>query len=267
MKKGIVLLALTAAVLGGCVFSTDSTEQAVQPSVSGGKSATVVLDSIIQNRSNSRPSGTLGIFSALYLAQRLFLPTESAVRGIEEMLDLVRSQEQPLGDETFVLLQTLGDALSVNVIDLLNRSGDRLSTLDQYVEALTNATENGKRRSEELKAALETITAQKKEQRTMVNTLTRDQKEAIKAKDFATAGTKQEELTKAQAALSETELKESQTKSAQKQLTDLLTLAQKRLTAIDKNREILLSGLQITDPQGLKDLGLIRDTSSRQSIF
>lgn len=266
VKKGIVLLALISILLSGCASSSVQTSP---PPVSGGKSATFVLDSLVKNPSNPRPSGTMGIFATLYIAQRLFLPTESAVQGIEEMLRLVRLQEQPLGDETFTLFQTLGDALSVNVVDLLNRSDNRLETLDRYVEALSNATENGKRRSEELKAALETIATQKKEQRTLVSTITRDQKAAIKAKDYSTAAAKETELIKAQTLLSETELKESQTKSSQKQLTDLLTLAKKRLSAIDKNREILLSGLSITDPQGLKDLGLVREEqkTSRRGIL
>jgi chromosome segregation ATPase len=249
-------------MLSGCASST------VSPTplqVSGGKSATFVLDSITKNPGHPRPSGTLGIFTSLYLAQRLFLPTESAVRGIEELLHIIRSQEQPLGDETFTLLQTLGDALSVNVVDLLNRSDNRLETLDRYVEALSNATENGKRRSEELKAALETMAAQKKGQTALVREIDRAQKAAVKAKDYGTAGAKEAELTKAQTALSETTLKESQTKSSQKQLTELLTLAEKRLAAISKNREILLSGLQITDPQGLKDLGLVQDTPKTPS--
>jgi len=210
---------------------------------------------------NPRPSGTLGIFASLYLAERLFLPTQSATKGIAEIIRLVHSQEQPLGDETFALLQTLGDALSVNVVDLLNRSENRVETLDRYVEALTNATENGKRRSEDLKASLETIATQKKEQRTAVRDIERAQNAAVKAKDYSTAATKEAELTKAQTLLSETELKESQTKSSQKQLTNLLTLAEKRLIAINKNRELLLSGLTITDTEGLKDLGVLQGTS------
>ncbi|MDD5041550.1 MAG: hypothetical protein PHX87_04335 [Candidatus Peribacteraceae bacterium] len=260
MKNRIVFLAVTGVILSGCTSSSVPTSP--QP-VSGGKSATFVLDSLAKNPSNPRPSGTLGVFASVYLAQRLFLPTASAVRGIEDLLRIVRAQEQPLGDETFTLLQTLGDAISVNVIDVLNRSDNRLEALDRYVEALANATENGKRRNEELKAALETIAAQKKEQRTAVSSITREQSAAVKAKDYATAGAKEQELTKAQTALSETTLKETQTKSSQKQLTDLLALAEKRLSAIGTNREILLSGLQITDPQGLKDLGLIQGASSR----
>lgn len=258
MRKEIVLLALFIAALAGCA-SSDTEQSAL--SVSGGKSATVVLDSLTRLPTNPRPSGALGIFASLYLAQNLFFPTQSATKGIQELLKLVHGQEQPLNDETFALFQALGDTLSVNIVDLLNRSTNRIETLDRYVDALRSTVENGTKRSEELQAALKTIAAQKKEQRTLVSSITRDQKAAVKNKDFSTAGTKEAELVKAQTVLSETELKESQTKSSQKQLSSLLDLAHKRLFAIEKNREILLSGLTITDPQGLKDLGLVRETA------
>ncbi|OIO53038.1 hypothetical protein AUJ46_06005 [Candidatus Peregrinibacteria bacterium CG1_02_54_53] len=258
MKRALTFLALCAVVLGGC---TSSSETAYPPSVSGGKSATVALDVLAKRALSPRPSGSLGVFSTLFLAQQLFLPTQSATDGIEQILRMVRSQEQPLGDETFALLQTLGDTLSVNIVDMLNRSTDRIVALDQYVSALTNIIDNGKRRDEELTTALDTIGDQKKEQRALVRDLERTQKDAIKAKDFATAGAKEAELSKAQTTLSETELKESQAKSSQRQLTDLLSQAEKRLLAIEKNREILLAGLTISDPQGLKDLGLMRETS------
>lgn len=208
-----------------------------------------------------RPSGTLGVFTTLYLSQRLLLPTQSATKAIEGILRIVRLQEQPLADETFALLQTLGDALSVNVVDMLNRSADRVETLDQYTDALQNMVENGKRRNTDMTTALKVLAEQKKEQRTQVRELERLQKEAVKNKDFSTAGAKETELASIQTTLSETELKESQTKSLQKQLTELLSLAEKRLSAIEKNREILLAGLTISDPQGLKDLGLMRETS------
>lgn len=258
VRKELVLLACVSLTLSGCGFSAEETPLL---QVSGGKSATVVLDSLINETLNPRPSGTLGIFASLYLAERLFLPTRAATQAIDQILNMVRGQEQPVSDETFALLQTLGDALSVNVVDLLNRSENRLETLDQYVNGLTNASANGKRRNEELTAALEIIATQKKEQRTVVRTIEQNQKAALKAKDYSLAGTKEAELTKAQTTLSETELKESQMESVQKQFKNLLKLADKRLLAIERNRELLLSGLTITDPDGLEDLGLVRETA------
>lgn len=262
VKKGIVLLALISTILSGCASSP---VQTTPPPVSGGKSATFVLSMLSERllETNPRPSGTLGVFVSLFLAQRLFLPTQSGMTGIEEMLRIVRSQEQPLDDETFALLQTLGDALSVNIVDLLNRSPDRIETLNRYVEALTNATANGRSRDEELEAALDVIAEQKKKEHAVVNDITRTQRAAVNAKDFSMAGLKEKELVAAETALSETTLKEKQTRSLKKQLSDLLTRAEKRLTAIEKNREILLSGLQITDPKGLEDLGLVRETPRR----
>ncbi len=214
----------------------------------------------------SRPSGTLGVFVSLFLAQRRFLPTQSATLGIAEILHIIQGQEEPLNDETFALLQTLGDALSVNIVDHLNRSPDRVAALNLYVESLSNIVTNAKKRSEELDAALEGISAQKKAERATVSQITKEQKAAVKAKDFSLAGTKEKELIEAQTALSATTSKETQTESSLKKLTEFLTLAEKRLAAIEKNREILLSGLQVTDPQGLEDLGLVRETQ-RRSIF
>jgi len=258
VRKVFVLLACASLTLSGC---GSSIQEAPSLQVSGGKSATIVLDALTRETLNPRPSGTLGIFASLYLAGHLFLPTQAATQAIDQILNLVRGQEQPVNDETFALLQTLGDALSVNVVDLLNRSENRLETLDQYVNGLTNASTNGKRRNEELTAALATIATQKKEQRTAVRTIEREQNAALKAKDYSLAGTKEAELTKAQTALSETELKESQMESVRKQLKNLLTLADKRLSAIEKNSELLLSGLTITDPDGLEDLGLVRESA------
>lgn len=271
VRKVLVLLAVTSLLLSGCGSKTQDGEKPL-PSVSAGKSATVVLSGLMSSSSPSgtqvrRPSGTMGVFTSLFLAQNLFFPTQSAVTGIEEMLRIVQGQEEPLNDETFTLLQTLGDALAVNIVDLLNRSPDRVETLNQYVAALGNAVENGKRRSTELKAALDVLAGQVKEQRATVSQVTKDQRAAIKAKDFSLAGAKEKELVEAQTALSQTQSKQKQTQSSRNQLDDFVELGQRRLTAIEKNREILLSGLQITDPQGLKDLGLVRDASSRGRSF
>ncbi|ALM09997.1 MAG: hypothetical protein PeribacterA2_0624 [Candidatus Peribacter riflensis] len=260
VKGRITLLALATLALFGC---TAKDPEPVVP-VSGGKSATIVLDSLAAvPKGSARPSGTLGIFIATYLAQGFIMQVDSATQGLQQILMIVRGQEQPLGDETFALLQTLGDILSVDVIDLLNRSNNRIETLDQYTLGLKNAIDNGTRRAGELQTALETLATQKKEQRQTVRDIERAQKEAIAAKDYSTASSKDTELLKAQTALSQTELTEDQTKDAERQLSDLLELAEKRLSAIEKNREILLSGLKITDPQGLKDLGLVQESSRR----
>lgn len=205
----------------------------------------------------------MGIFMGIYLAQGLFFPTEAATRALSEMVRIVHDQEQPLSDASFTLLQTLGDMLAVDIVDLLNRSPNRVETLDRYSESLINSITATKRKLDELKAALEVLATQKKDQRTLVRDLERTQKEAITAKDFATASEKEQELLKARTTLSDTELNETQTKDMQSRLKKLLDIAEKRMAAINKNREILLSGLTVSgDLPGLTDLGIMEKSTT-----
>jgi len=258
--KGRLFPLLLSCTLVGCSFSNETAP--ILP-VSGGKSAAVAINALAKGPGeNVRPSGALGIFSTMYLAQGFFLSTESAVQGLKDILGIVRDQEKPLSDESFALLQTLGDTLSVDVVDLLNRSTNRIETLDRYTESLTNTIAATKLKLDELKTALGILALQKKERRTLVTDLTRLQKTAITAKDFSTAAEKEQELIKARTALSETELTESQSKDMQSRFKKLLDIAEKRKAAIDTNRQLLLSGLKVADIPGLQDLGIIEKGST-----
>jgi len=228
------------------------------PSVSGGKSAVVVLSTLATNPSSPHPSGTMGIFSSLYLAQGVFLPTHSAVEGVNVLLTILRQQEKPLTDETLLLLEQLSSAMDVNILDALNRSNDRVETLDRYIEALTNLSDNATKKLQELKVYRDNIQDQHKVQRDTVRLLERAIKDATNAKDYATASEKQSVLMKEQNILSGLELKDKQTRDAIDQYQKLTESAGKRLKALGIHREILLSGLTITDTQGLEDLGIMK---------
>lgn len=254
---------LVAGTLAGCALSGGPAS--FSDPVSGGKSATVALSALAKASDEKvRPSGAMGIFATMYLAQGFFLPTQSAVQGLQEILRIVRDQEKPLNDATFALLQTLGDVLTADIVDVLNRSTDRIGTLNRYFASLENVIVASRQKSDEIAAALKALSAQKKERRTLVNTLTREQKAAIAAKDYATAARKDEELLAAGTALSETERTESQTKDMQSRLKKMLDVAEKRKTAIEKNRELLLAGLRVADLPGLEDLGIIEKETRRR---
>lgn len=254
---------IIASILSGCALPGGSSS--FSGPVSGGKSATVALSALAKAPDEQvRPSGAMGIFATMYLSQGFFLSTESAVQGLQEILRIVRDQEKPLNDASFALLQTLGDVLSADIVDVLNRSTNRIETLDRYFASLENVVVASRQKLVEIAAALKLLAAQKKEQRTLVSTLTREQKAAITAKDYSTAARKDEELMAARTALSETEFTESQTKDMQSRLKKLLDIAEKRKAAIEKNRELLLSGLRVADLPGLEDLGIIeKATRSR----
>lgn len=263
MKEKSLWALIAIALLTGC--ATSGGTGTTLPSVSGGKSATVALSSLVPRViPPARPSGALGIFSSIYLSQGFFLSADAAKEALTSILRIVAHIEQPL-DDLADLLQTLGDAISVDMVDLLNRSPDRVLTLDQYLTGLGNAIDNGDRKQTEITASLETLGAQRKEQQRLVRDLTKAQKDAVTAKNYTLAGEKEGELMKAQTVLSQTELTEKQTKDGQSQLKKLLDLAKKRKAVIEENRELLLSGLKVTDIPGLEDLGLVNKATSSRS--
>lgn len=264
MKEKLLWALIALPLITGCVTSGGT--GTTLPSVSGGKSATVALGSLAPQlvSPTARPSGAMGIFASIYLSQGLFLSADAAKEALTSLLRIVAHIEQPL-DDLAQLLQTLGDAISVDVIDVLNRSPDRVQTLDQYLTGLGNIIDNGERKQTELAASLETLGTQKKEQQRLVRDLTKAQKDALTAKNYTLAGEKEGELMKAQTVLSQTELEEKQTKDAQSQLKKLLDLAKKRKAVIEENRELLLAGLKVTDIPGLEDLGLVNKATSSRS--
>lgn len=262
MVTKIVGLLYLSLLLGSC--GTQGEEQSQPPlSVSGGKSATVAIGDLAKAMKESpRPSGTLGIFSAIYLAQGTFLPTNAGAEGVMSVLTLLKNQERPLTDETYVLLEQLGSTLSVNVVDMLNRSSDRSDALDRYTEALTNIAENGQKKLAELTASLTTLKERERSQRLAVRDAQKIVNDALRQKDYQAAGSKQEEVNMAQSALAETELALKQTNDTLVQFKKFLDLTKKRLAAVQSNRAILLSGLTINDIAGLKDLGLVKDSKN-----
>jgi len=267
VKRSPLLLSFGVLLLVGCSFSP-SKEQGTG-NVSGGKSGVISAEQLgdLPTRT-SRPSGTLGIFSSVFLSQGIFFPTHAGMEGVNALLTILQGQEEPLTDETFGLLEQLGTALSVNIIDLLNRSPDRAIALTQYTEALQTVTDNSKTKKEELTVASKNLATEKKDQRLVVRTIEREIAAAVKEKDYGTAGAKQPELNEEQTTLSEIELQEKQTNDVLRNFKDLITRADARLRAIQANREILIAGLQITDAQGLKDLGVITENrSSRNGIL
>lgn len=260
MKGKIALLVLPSLLLLTGCFGSEGSSALPSDEVSGGKSAVISTELLGKMlRHSPRPSATLGIFSSMYLSQGLFVSTESALNGITSLMKILETQEKPLSDDSFALLGQLETTMNINIVDILNRSTNRIETLDQYSTALKNITENSKQKSDELKASATTLEEQKKTQRQTVRDLEKEIQKAITAKDFTTAGSKQGELTKAETALNETELKDKQTNDMIDRFKKLIEGAEKRQAAIDTNREILIAGLQITDPQGLKDLGVVTE--------
>ncbi|MDD5623120.1 MAG: hypothetical protein PHI23_00200 [Candidatus Peribacteraceae bacterium] len=261
MKHRWALLLLCTLVLGSCGKSASPSETAEPTSAAKTAAVGTALFGMEKTR-QSLPSAPLGIFSTVFLSQGLFLPTRSALEGIESLLSGLSEETMPNTEDAYALLESLGSIVSINLIDTLNRSSDRAETLNRYVEALGNATTQAEEQVTALTELKTTLKEERDAQRTTVRNLQRTISKALADKDYSLAGSTQKELSEAESTLAETETKEKQNNDLLSRLKDLVGTAKERQKAIEENREILLSGLKITDVPGLEDLGIFGSKAS-----
>lgn len=244
-------------MLSACAATKDDT---TVPKTSGSLSGIHAVDILVGASTavvNSRPAAQLGVFVSEYLttAPRA-MAAESALGGVEAQ-QLMLTAQQTIRDPDYDLLQAFGDALQVDVADLLNRSTDRQQALEAYTDALNNVAARSNDRYKELEEQLKELDtlarAQDKERSVADRTL----KKAIKDKAFDTAGEMQKSLTELQAIFAETDLKRRQTQSLVDTLDDLLTLYGSKILAIDQNREALIAGIKVIDVPGADELQVL----------
>jgi hypothetical protein len=210
-----------------------------------------------------RPSAALGVFTTMYLAQNSFTASTSALKGVEAMMLLLAEQHPVQAEETFLLLEEFGTVLQVDIADLLNRSQNRPETLNNYMDAFGNITERARRKALELEQAADQLKADQRTAQADVRSIERSINDAKKTNDFATVGSLQEELSEAEKALAEVTTELEQTNDVLDIYNELVELADKRKTAIEENRQIIIAGLQVVDVPGIEDLGIIEETRNR----
>ncbi|OGJ67167.1 hypothetical protein A3B61_03250 [Candidatus Peribacteria bacterium RIFCSPLOWO2_01_FULL_53_10] len=212
-----------------------------------------------------RPSAALGFYIATYLAQGIFLPVRSAWIGIEAQQKLFLGQGSASADETFTLLQELGNILQVNVSDILNRSPDRRETLDQYLQSLHNVFVLAERKKGELESSSEALRAEEREKRKTADEIERAINRALDDEDYTGAGSRQRELMEAQGKVAEVETKREQTEDIGDRFKKLLEIAEQRIIAIEANRLILIAGLQVVQLPGIEDLDILLEKGKRRN--
>lgn len=250
------LLLLSCILLSACKKEEPTLE--ALPSFGSAKSSLFTARALTdQVLSITRPSSTLGIYSGLFIAQGIFLHTESALAGLETQKMIIAGQSGPISDETFALLQEIGNILQTDVNDILNRSTDRRHTLDFYVESLRSSITLVERKIAELEEQLEQLKDARKSQRNEERDIERAIKQAMKERDYASAAPLEKKLAKASSNRAETETKEDQAKDILKRFEDILEIADERLIAIQRNRQVLLSGLHVVNVPGIEDLGIL----------
>ena len=217
-----------------------------------------------------RPSASIGIFAGLFTAQGLFLPTKSALSGIDAQKSIIEGQIDSDTDESFALLQEVGSILQVDIKDMLNRSEERASALDEFTKTLKNTEILVERKLTELEALEEELNTRLREERKIARTLDRDIKKALRDQDYGKAADIEPDLAKANAAVAETDTKHTRAEDMIDRFQALLGITEKRIQALENNREILIAGIRTIDVPGLQDLGVL-DTGSRwrsgRSIF
>jgi hypothetical protein len=211
-----------------------------------------------------RPSAAMGFYIAAYLAQGIFLPVRSAWIGIEAQQKLFQGQGNASADETFTLLQELGNILQVNVSDILNRSPDRRLTLDQYLQSLHNVFVLSERKKSALDSAAESLRTEEREKRKSADEIDRAIKKALNEEDYTGAGARQRELMEAQGEVAEVETNREQTEDIGDRFKKLLEIAQQRIIAIEANRMILIAGLQVVQLPGIEDLDILLEKGNRR---
>lgn len=253
------------ALLIPCLFLTscsgEKTEQV--ESVSGAKSAVSIMH-LLSNHifTYTRPSATIGIFSGIYTSQGVVLPVTTAVMGYESIANILKGHSQANTDENFAILREIGDVLQVDIVDLLNRSSNRVQTIDDYTQSLRNVGILTERKINELTATYENLRTKRKEERKIARDLERNLKIALKDQDYSQASEYEEGLAKANSALAETETKEKQADDMIDRMEGLYEITGDRLQAIENNREILIAGLRVIDVPGISDFNILEKGKS-----
>lgn len=254
---GILLLCI---FLGACSFPW-SREVSTDTAKTGGafSGATIALRLLNTSPSTaaSRSSSLLGIFTTQFLMGPAQKQVTAATVGIEAGITLLH-EDALSADATYQLLEQLNALLETDVIAILDASDDKAATLAAYV---TNLTDAQARMQTELIAVSQRRDIARQDARTKRSAVTSIQRTltaAIRAKDFSLASIKQEELLKAQGESTVATNQEKQLRQTETLIENLLKTTQERLDAIEKNKEALLAGVQVTDVPGADDLGVLK---------
>ena len=261
-RRLMLCLALT-----GLVASCGDDSGRVSPEDVRAARESVVWSKILSERTtivarNNRPSALIGIYAGEYLSKRSTARVRTALTGIDahRVLLGLEVDSETLIDETYVLLQALGDALMVNVQDTLNQSADRARALDQYLQALQAVARQSQQRLSLLEGEERSLNERRRVKSREVDRLEDSLRGAIREKRFSEAGSLQEKVSAGQREVDQLDAREQEVSDAIDLFEDLLEVAQERIPAIQANREILVSGLKVVNVPGIENLGIVVET-------
>ncbi len=257
---------LTLVLLSGCADKTNNDSSANALQTQGALNALRTIVGIANtSKEFYRPSAPLGLYVSLYLAQNSFTRVLAARSGIEAQLALTKKINPADADVTYALLEEFGAILQVDIPDTLNRSDDRPTILNEYLNGLKNITARSQKKAEELSSSEEELRKSVREKRSEVSTMEREIRKATDDGDYQTAGSRRQELVSAQTELSLLEGDQERTSDLLNVFEDLLEVSAERIEAIETNREVLLAGLKVVDVPGVEDLDILMDGTRRRN--
>lgn len=211
----------------------------------------------------NQPSSMIGVYMTAFLMHTSRVTYRTALDGIEAQMNLHISQEQQISD-TYTLLQDLGSALKVDIMDLLDRSNERGRTLDTYLTSLEELTNRSLEKQQQLEDQLDSKQDERRAKSKEVSALQSEQNRALRDKDFNTAGVKQQQLTTESQTLSVLQSQADELDDTIRIFKDLIEVAKERHNAISSNRDAVLKGVEVVDVPGIEDIGVIRDESGEE---
>ncbi len=212
------------------------------------------------------PSALFGPYVTSYLTHSNVLPYHGAMDSIAAQMAIVYGSDTDGDqDQTMMILENLGSAIEVDINDLLNRSPEREQTLNEYVKALKALLLMATNEHTALEQRLDDISTERSEKRKIASVIQHDLNQALREKNYSVAGTKQEELTKAEAELAEAESRQKHIQSLVEIYEDLIEVAQERLYAIESNRSALVAGVKVIEVPGTEEIGVLQTGDRRPS--
>jgi|GEM_PF-1614930 len=259
MKRFHTLLASTLC-LTAC-FSGDATVPSMLSMAArngASWSHQMLITGTVKPSPNPRPSAQLGPYLAAFLSLPYIEITHSSVSGVMAGTSIL-FEDRGIRDESYALLEELGLILQVDVADRLNRALDRHMSLDSYREGMIDVATRVQEHVAVLEDREDESNALVREIRSQQSIVQRNLSNALRDKDYATAGSRQSELSEIQGELAVATAKQKEITSIIRLFEDSLDTAAERLAAIDANREALIAGVSVTDIPGADDLGVLEE--------
>lgn len=191
--------------------------------------------------------------SAGALSGTLFSDTDTS--SIEDA-DLPRLREVKISSDT-QLIDDILSLLKTNIQELLNRSTNRVNSLDSYLASMELHLQEAKIRQRALESDEEDLSDDQRRIRRIVRDLQNELDEAISLGEGRSATILTEELVERQTALGKTETDLIVTERLLKSFEEIIRPLENRLNAAKLNREALVKGVRVFDTRGVEDLGII----------